>query len=1068
MIARVIRWSIRNRFLVLLATLLVTAWGIHSLKQTPLDALPDLSDTQVIIKASYPGKAPQVIEDQVTYPLTTTLLGVPGAKTVRAYSSFGDAFVYVLFDDRTDPYWARSRVLEYLNQVQSRLPQGATVSLGPDATGVGWVYEYALVDRTGQHDLGQLRALNDWFLKFELKAVPDVAEVASLGGMVRQYQVVLDPDRLRAYGITQAAVADALGKANQASGGSVVELAESEYMVRSSGYLRSLDDFRHVVLRTNDAGTPVLLGDVARVQIGPEMRRGIAELNGQGEVAGGVIVMRSGKNALTTIDAVKAKLADLGRSLPPGVEVVTTYDRSQLIERAVGNLKDKLVEEFVIVGLVCAVFLFHLRSAFVAILSLPLGVLAAFIVMRYQGVNANLMSLGGIAIAIGAMIDAAIVMIENAHKHLEAFAHRFPDTRMTAAQRWELIATSAAEVGPALFFSLLIITLSFVPVFSLEGQEGKLFSPLAFTKTYTIAAAAGLSVTLVPVLMGYLIRGRIPHEHANPINRVLIRLYRPLLDATLRRPWFAIGVAVVALVLTAVPIARLGGEFMPPLDEGDLLYMPTALPGISAAKASELLQQTDRLIQTVPEVATVFGKSGRADTATDPAPLEMFETTIRFKPRDRWRPGMTPERLIDELDRTVKVPGLSNVWVPPIRNRLDMLSTGIKTPVGVKISGPDLTQIDRIATQVEAAVKRVPGVTSALAERLNGGRYIDVDIDRLAAARYGLAVADIQSVVSSAIGGENVGEVIAGRERFPINLRYPREIRDSLEKLRALPIVTERGAQLRLGDVANVTIADGPPMIRSENARLSGYVYVDIRNTDLRSAVDAMQRAVAREVRLPPGYAIAWSGQFEYLERAEAKLRTVIPVTLAVIFVLLFLTFGSAADALLLMSTVPFALVGGFWLIWLLGHAVSVATSVGFIALAGVAAEFGVVMLLYLKGALDRRLASGEPLTEALLLDAIREGAVLRVRPKAMTVAVVLAGLVPIMVGHGAGSEVMQRIAAPMVGGMVTAPLLSMFVIPAAWFLLQRRRAVHADAARFTDAVPAGTQVPVQPTGETQ
>ncbi|RQQ53875.1 efflux RND transporter permease subunit [Burkholderia stagnalis] len=1068
MIARVIRWSIRNRFLVLLATLLVTAWGIHSLKQTPLDALPDLSDTQVIIKASYPGKAPQVIEDQVTYPLTTTLLGVPGAKTVRAYSSFGDAFVYVLFDDRTDPYWARSRVFEYLNQVQSRLPQGATVSLGPDATGVGWVYEYALVDRTGQHDLGQLRALNDWFLKFELKAVPDVAEVASLGGMVRQYQVVLDPDRLRAYGITQAAVADALGKANQASGGSVVELAESEYMVRSSGYLRTLDDFRHVVLRTNDAGTPVLLGDVARVQIGPEMRRGIAELNGQGEVAGGVIVMRSGKNALTTIDAVKAKLADLERSLPPGVEVVTTYDRSQLIARAVGNLKDKLVEEFVIVGLVCAVFLFHLRSAFVAILSLPLGVLAAFVVMRYQGVNANLMSLGGIAIAIGAMIDAAIVMIENAHKHLEAFEHRFPGTRMTAAQRWELIATSAAEVGPALFFSLLIITLSFVPVFSLEGQEGKLFSPLAFTKTYTIAAAAGLSVTLVPVLMGYLIRGRIPHEHANPINRVLIRLYRPLLDATLRRPWFAIGVAVVALVLTAVPIARLGGEFMPPLDEGDLLYMPTALPGISAAKASELLQQTDRLIKTVPEVATVFGKSGRADTATDPAPLEMFETTIRFKPRDRWRPGMTPEKLIDELDRTVKVPGLSNVWVPPIRNRLDMLSTGIKTPVGVKISGPDLTQIDRIATQVEAAVKRVPGVTSALAERLNGGRYIDVDIDRLAAARYGLAVADIQSVVSSAIGGENVGEVIAGRERFPINLRYPREIRDSLEKLRALPIVTERGAQLRLGDVANVTIADGPPMIRSENARLSGYVYVDIRNTDLRSAVDAMQRAVAREVRLPPGYAIAWSGQFEYLERAEAKLRTVIPVTLAVIFVLLFLTFGSAADALLLMSTVPFALVGGFWLIWLLGHAVSVATSVGFIALAGVAAEFGVVMLLYLKGALDRRLASGEPLTEALMLDAIREGAVLRVRPKAMTVAVVLAGLVPIMVGHGAGSEVMQRIAAPMVGGMVTAPLLSMFVIPAAWFLLQRRRAVHADAARFTDAVPAGTQVPVQPTGETQ
>ncbi|QTO45997.1 efflux RND transporter permease subunit [Burkholderia latens] len=1068
MIARLIRWSIHNRFMVLLATVLVTGWGVYSVTETPLDALPDLSDTQVIIKASYPGKAPQVIEDQVTYPLTTTLLGVPGAKTIRAYSSFGDAFVYVLFDDKTDQYWARSRVLEYLNQVQSRLPQGATVSLGPDATGVGWVYEYALVDRTGQHDLGQLRALNDWFLKFELKSVPDVSEVASIGGMVRQYQVLLDPDKLPAYGITQAAVADALGKANQASGGSVVELAESEYMVRSSGYLRSLDDFRNVVLRTNDAGTPVLLGDLAHIQIGPEMRRGIAELNGQGEVAGGVIVMRSGKNALTTIDAVKAKLADLKRSLPPGVEVVTTYDRSQLIERAVDNLKDKLIEEFIIVGLVCAVFLFHLRSALVAILSLPLGVLAAFIVMRYQGVNANLMSLGGIAIAIGAMIDAAIVMIENAHKHLEAFEHEFPDTRITAAQRWELIATSAADVGPALFFSLLIITLSFIPVFSLEGQEGKLFSPLAFTKTYTIAAAAGLSVTLVPVLMGYLIRGRIPHENANPINRVLIRLYRPLLEATLRRPWAAIGLAVVALVLTVLPISRLGGEFMPPLDEGDLLYMPTALAGISAAKASELLQQTDRLIKTVPEVATVFGKSGRADTATDPAPLEMFETTIQFKPRSQWRPGMTPAKLVDELDRTVKVPGLSNVWVPPIRNRLDMLSTGIKTPVGVKISGPDLTQIDRIATQVETAVKGVPGVTSALAERLNGGRYIDVDIDRLAAARYGLSVADIQSVVSTAVGGENVGEVIAGRERFPINVRYPREIRDSLDKLRQLPVVTDRGAQIQLGDVARIAIADGPPMIRSENARLSGYVYVDIRNTDLQSAVKAMQKAVAQQVQLPPGYSIAWSGQFEYLERAAAKLRTVIPVTLVVIFVLLFLTFNSAADALLLMSTVPFALVGGFWLIWLLGHSVSVATSVGFIALAGVAAEFGVVMLLYLKGALNRRLEDGELLTEALLFEAIREGAVLRVRPKAMTVAVVLAGLIPIMVGHGAGSEVMQRIAAPMVGGMVTAPLLSMFVIPAAWFLLQRRRVKQASATRFPHAVPSGTKVPANQTGEVQ
>ncbi|WP_186271379.1 efflux RND transporter permease subunit [Burkholderia gladioli] len=1066
MIAHLIRWSIRHRLLVLLATLLLAAWGLQSLRETPLDALPDLSDTQVIIKVSYPGQAPQLIEDQVTYPLTTTLLGVPGAKTIRAYSSFGDAFVYVLFDDKTDPYWARSRVLESLNQVQGRLPPGATVTLGPDATGVGWVYEYALVDRSGRHDLGQLRALNDWFLRFELKTVPDVSEVASLGGMVRQYQVVLDPDRMRAYGVTQAMVTDALARANREAGGSVVEMAESEYVVHASGYLRTLDDFRQVVLRTNAAGTPLLLGDVARIQIGPDARRGVVELNGQGEVAGGVVVMRSGKNALSTIEGVKAKLAELKRSLPAGVEIVTTYDRSGLIERAVDNLEGKLVEEFVIVALVCALFLFHLRSALVAILSLPLGVLAAFIVMRHQGINANLMSLGGIAIAIGAMIDAAIVMIENAHKHLEAYQHAHPGEPLTAARRWELIAHAAAEVGPALFFSLLIITLSFVPVFTLEGQEGRLFAPLAYTKTYTIAAAAGLSVTLVPVLMGYLIRGRIPPEHANPINRWLTRLYAPLIAATLRRPWVAIGLAALALLLTAIPLSRLGGEFMPPLDEGDLLYMPTALPGISVDKAAELLQQTDRLIRTVPEVETVFGKSGRADSATDPAPLEMFETTIRFKPRSQWRPGMTSQKLVDELDRIVRVPGLSNVWVPPIRNRLDMLSTGIKTPVGVKITGPELAGIDRVAAQVEQAVKGVPGVSSALAERLNGGRYIDVDIDRLAAARYGLSVAELQSFVTTAIGGENLGEVIAGRERYPISVRYPREVRDSLDALRQLPVLTERGAQLRLGDVARLSIADGPPMIRSENARLAGYVYIDIRDTDLRSAVLAMQRAVARQVTLPPGYSIAWSGQFEYLERAAAKLRTVVPVTLAVIFVLLLLTFGSAADAALLMSTVPFALVGGFWLIWLLGHAVSVATAVGFIALAGVAAEFGVVMLLYLKGALQRRLDAGEPLSEALLAEAIREGAVQRVRPKAMTVAVVLAGLVPILLGQGTGSEVMQRIAAPMVGGMITAPLLSMFVIPAAWFLLQRRRVRHAARARHDLSPTSGTTVPVISTGD--
>ncbi|MDB5855307.1 MAG: cusA1 [Herminiimonas sp.] len=1040
MIARIIRESIANRIWVLLAAIAIAGWGLTSLSRTPLDALPDLSDTQVIIRAQYPGKAPQLVEDQVTYPLTTALLAVPGAKTVRGYSFFGDSFVYVLFDDATDLYWARSRVLEYISQVQSRLPQGVRAELGPDGTGVGWIYEYALVDRTGGHDLSQLRALNDWFLRFELKTVPDVAEVASIGGMVRQYQVVLDPDKLRAFGITHAKVLNALSKANQESGGSVVEMAESEYMVRSQGYLRTLEDFRNIPLSVNEVGTPVMLRDVATIRLGPEMRRGIAELNGEGEVAGGVVVMRSGKNALQTIKAVKERLNTLRASLPKGVEVISTYDRSKLISAAVTNLRDKLIEEFIVVAIVCAIFLFHLRSALVAIVSLPLGVLMAFIVMRYQGVNANIMSLGGIAIAIGAMVDAAVVMIENAHKHLEAYAHAHPNQKIGNSERWALIADASIEVGPALFFSLLIVTLSFVPIFSLEAQEGKLFSPLAYTKTYTLAAAAGLAITLVPVLMGYMIRGRIPSEASNPINRVLIRAYRPLLNASIRHPIATIGIAVIALALTAIPVSRLGGEFMPPMDEGDLLYMPSALPGLSASKASELLQQTDRLIKTVPEVATVFGKAGRAESATDPAPMEMFETTIQFKPRDQWRPGMTPAKLVEELDRTVKVPGLSNVWVPPIRNRIDMLSTGIKTPVGVKVSGADLAQIDAIAAGVEAAVKNVPGVTSALAERLSGGRYIDVNIDRVAAARYGLAVADVQSVVSSAVGGENVGEVIDGRQRFPINVRYPRDYRDSVQNLREFPILTERGAQIRLGDIAEVKITDGPPMIRSENARLSGWVYVDVRGADLSTAVKAMQAAVARDVKLPSGYSIGWSGQFEYLERAAAKLQTVIPLTLGVIFILLYFAFRSTSEAVLLMLTVPFALIGGFWFVWLLGHAVSVATAVGFIALAGLAAEFGVVMLIYLRNSLDHRLRAGHPLSKELIEEAIREGAVLRVRPKAMTVAVILAGLIPIMYGSGAGSEVMQRIAAPMVGGMITAPLLSLFVIPAAWRLLQERR----------------------------
>ncbi len=1040
MIAALIRWSIGNRFLVLLATLMASAWGMWSLERMPLDAIPDLSDVQVIIRTTYPGQAPQIVENQITYPLTTTMLSVPGAKTVRGYSFFGDSFVYVLFEDGTDPYWARSRVLEYLNQVQSRLPAQAKAALGPDATGVGWVYEYALVDRSGKMDLSQLRTLQDWFLKYELKTVPNVSEVASVGGMVRQYQIVLDPDKLRAYNIPHTKVIEAVQKANQESGGSVLELGEAEYMVRASGYLQTLDDFRGIPLTTTNAGIAVRVGDIARVQVGPEMRRGVAELDGEGEVAGGIIVMRSGKNALETIAAVKAKLESLKPSLPAGVEIVPAYDRSSLILRAVRNLGSTLAEEFIIVTLVCAFFLFHIRSALVAIVTLPIGILAAFIVMHHQGVNANIMSLGGIAIAIGAMVDAAVVMIENAHKHIERWQHAHPGTALKGDEQWRVIGESAAEVGPALFFSLLIITLSFIPVFTLEAQEGRLFAPLAFTKTYAMAASAILAVTLIPVLMGYLIRGNIPREQANPLNRWLIALYRPLLDGVLRFPKATLGVALLLAAATLYPAARLGGEFMPPLDEGDLLYMPSALPGISVGKVSELLQQTDRLIKTVPEVARVFGKAGRAETATDPAPLEMLETTIQFKPRSEWRAGLTPDKLVEELDRIVKVPGLSNIWVPPIRNRIDMLATGIKSPVGVKVAGASLQEIDRITGDVERIVKTVPGVTSALAERLTGGRYIDVKIDRDAAARYGMNIADVQSIVSAAVGGDNIGETVEGLQRFPINVRYPRETRDSVEKIRNLSVLTERGAQIRLSDVAAITVMDGPPMLRSENARLSGWVYVDIRGRDLKSAVVDMQRAVAKEIKLPAGYSVSWSGQFEYLERATAKLKIVVPATLLIIFVLLYLTFRRVGEALLIMATLPFALVGGFWLLFALGHNISVASAVGFIALAGVSAEFGVIMLLYLRQAWDARLASGQPPTLDALENAIRDGAVLRVRPKAMTVAVIIAGLLPIMFGTGTGSEVMQRIAAPMVGGMITAPLLSMFVIPVAYLLLYKRR----------------------------
>ncbi|HRE13587.1 MAG TPA: efflux RND transporter permease subunit [Usitatibacteraceae bacterium] len=1043
MIAKLILWSIANRFLVLLASLGLAAWGVWATLHTPVDAIPDLSDTQVIIRTTWPGQAPQIVENQVTYPLTTTMMSVPGAKVVRGFSFFGDSFVYIIFEDGTDLYWARSRVLEYLNQVQGRLPPAAKSAIGPDATGVGWIYQYALVDRTGKTDLAQLRAIQDWLLKFELKSVPNVAEVATVGGMVKQYQIVLDPDRLRALGITHAKVIEAIGRANQEVGGSVLELGEAEYMVRASGYLKTLDDFRRIPVVTTEAGVAVRLADVARIQVGPEMRRGIAELDGEGEVAGGIIVMRSGKNALETIDLVKAKLESLKRSLPAGVEIVPVYDRSDLIKRSMATVGDTLVEQFAVVAIICIVFLFHWRSAFVSIVSLPLGVTTAFIVMHYQGITANIVSLGGIAIAIGEMVDAAVVMVENAHRKLEAWQKENPGREIEGDERWKLIGDASVEVGPALFSSLLIVTISFIPVFALQAQEGRLFSPLAFTKTYAMAAAAGLAVTLVPVLMGMFIRGRIPAEEANPVNRFLIAVYRPLLDAVVRHPVATIVGAFVLAAATLWPASKLGGEFMPPLDEGDILYMPSALPGLSAGKASELLQQTDRLIKTVPEVLRVFGKAGRAETATDPAPLEMFETTIQLKPRDQWRPGMTMEKLVAELDAAVKVPGLANIWIPPIRNRIDMLATGIKSPVGVKVAGENLGEIERIAGEIERAVKDIPGVSSALAERITGGRYIDIDVDRDRAARYGLNVADVQSLVSAAIGGENIGETIEGLQRFPINVRYPREMRDSLDGLRNLPVLTERGAQIRLADVAQVRITDGAPMIRSEGARPSGWVYVDIRGRDLRSVVHDMQRAVGEKVTLPPGYSIAWSGQFEYLERAQKRLALVVPAMLMIIFIMLYLTFRRMDESLLILATLPFSLVGGVWLLLALGHEVSVATAVGFIGLAGVTAEFGIVMLVYLKMAWEERVAAGRT-SAADLLEAVREGAVLRVRPKAMTVATTVIGLAPILWESGTGSEIMSRIAAPMVGGMITAPLISMFVVPAAWLLLRRREIARA------------------------
>ena len=1040
MIAAIIRAAIANRVFVLLAALALAAVGVFSVVRTPLDALPDLSDTQVIIRTSWAGQSPQVVEDQVTYPLATTMLSVPGARTVRAYSFFGDSYVYVLFDNSTDLYWARSRVLEYLSQVRDRLPAGVNPSLGPDATGLGWIYEYALVDRTGQHDLGELRALQDWFLRYQLKTVPDVAEVASLGGMERAWQIVPDPQALAARGITIAQLVDAVRAANGASGGSVVEQGEAELMVRSEGYLRSRTDFENVPVTTGANGVPVLLREVATVQRGPSFRRGVAELDGQGEVAGGIVVLRSGKNAKAAIEAVKARFTELKRSLPAGVEIVPTYDRSQLIDAAVENLWDKLLEEFLVVALVCLLFLGHLRSALVAVVSLPLGVLAAFIALHLQGVTANLMSLGGIAIAIGAMVDAAVVMIENAHKHLEHWRDAHGGDEPRGQVRWSLLAEAAAEVGPALFVSLLIIALSFIPVFALTGQEGKLFKPLAFTKTYAMAAAAGLAVTLVPVLMGYLIRGRIRPEHANPLNRGLIALYRPILEAVLRYPKTTLTLAGLLLLTALLPISRLGSEFMPAMDEGTLLYMPTALPGLSSGKAAQLLQLTDRMIKTVPEVEHVFGKAGRADTATDPAPIEMFETTITFKPKAQWRPGMTMDKLKMELNQAVHVPGLTNLFVPPLRNRIDMLATGIKSPIGIKVLGSDVASLQAVADRIEAVARNVPGVGSAIAERAASGRYIDVRVRRAEAARYGLSQQQVQQLVATVVGGDPIDQVVAGRERYPIVLRYPRAARDSLAALAQLPIVAANGAQLTLGQVADIEVVGGPPMLKSENGQLATYVYVDTAGRDLGAVVADLQRTVAREVRLPPGVTLSWSGQFEYLAQAMQRLTLVVPVVLLIVLVLIYVVFRRISEAMLIMASVPLALVGGLWLIWLLGHAVSVATMIGFIALAGVAAEFGVVMMLYLRHAWDRRMATDPHAGLAELDEAIREGAVQRVRPKAMTVAVILAGLLPILLGHGAGSEVMQRIAAPMVGGMLTAPLLSMLVLPAAFQLLMRHR----------------------------
>lgn len=1041
MIEATIRWAIGNRFLVLLATALLIAVGVFSVRNTPVDAIPDLSDVQVIIKTTYPGQAPQVVEDQVTYPLTTAMLSVPGAATVRGYSFFGDSYVYIIFDEGTDLYWARSRVLEYLSQVAPSLPEAARPQLGPDATGVGWVYIYALVDRSGQHDISQLRSLQDWFLKYELQSVAGVSEVATVGGMVRQYQVTVNPDKLRAYGLPLSRVQSAIVRGNQEIGASVVEMAEAEYMVRATGYLQSERDLANIPLGVGPNGAPLRLKDVADIGSGPQMRRGVADLNGEGETVGGIVVMRYGENARDTIDRVRARLAQLQGSLPEGVEVVPVYDRSGLIERAVDNLWGKLFQELALVALVCVLFLFHVRSSLVAVISLPVGILAAFVVMYLQGLNANIMSLGGIAIAIGAMIDGAIVMIENLHKHMER-------TEVTAHNRWEVVSSAASEVGPALFFSLLIITVSFVPVFTLEAQEGRMFSPLAFTKTYAMGAAAALAVTLVPVLMGYFVRGRVLPEQRNPVNRMLQSAYLPALEKVLHYPKTTLLAALLVLLSAWWPLQRIGSEFIPPLDEGDLMYMPTTYPGISIGKARELLQQTDKLIRTLPEVKTVFGKIGRADTATDPAPLTMIETFIQLHPREQWREGMTTAKLKQELDALVKLPGLTNAWVMPIKTRIDMLATGIKTPVGVKVAGPALGEIQQIGQRLETILAEVPGTASVYSERVAGGRYINVDIDRERAARFGLNIADVQQVVATAIGGVNITQTVEGLERYPVNIRYPQSYRDSPEQLALLPLVTPAGQRIALGDVAAVTVEDGPPGIKSENARINGWTYVDIEGVDVGSYVERARETVARELQLPPGYSLTWAGQYEYMQRARARLAYVVPLTLGIIVVLLYLNFRQFTPVVMLIGSLPLALVGSLWLMYWLDFSFSIAAGVGFIALAGVAVETGVIMLVYLDQAWRRMLDQHEGRTDDFdpeeVTATILQGAALRVRPVLMTASATIIGLLPILFGSGTGSEVMSRLAAPMVGGMISAVLLTLLVLPVLYLLWRRRQSANS------------------------